>query len=301
MHRQDTSSASAAGPSPLDQLPFPFALIGADRRIVDVNMALIQCLARRRRDLIGEALDGVLEAACTDAADGPDGRVYRICQSDAESWYRLEVRPAGDGGCATLVDVSTEYAEIERLRTALSTRERLLHDAKVGTWRVDPDTGIYRFSSELALGYDDVGAPVPVAFLETLQHPDDRQKDREIRERITTQGGSAVEEMRYQEAGGAWTHLRVHYRAGPRAASGLYEMYGLSQDITPMALARDEAKAGSSRLRMALRGARAGVFEFDYAKQGYWMSSEFVALATEETLAAACSTRPWAAATCWAS
>ncbi len=288
MRRPDTSNTSATGPSPLDHLPFPFALIGADQRIVDANTALTLCLGRRRRDLIGEGLEGVLDAACADAADSPAGKVYRVCQSDTENWYRLEVRGAPDGtACATLIDVTPEHAYTERLRAALSTRERLLHDAKVGTWRYDPDARIYRFSSELALGYDDVGAPVPVELLQQLQHPDDREKDTEIRERITTQGGSAVEEMRYREANGSWTHLRVHYRAGPRLASGLYEMYGLSQDITPMAVARDEAKANSLRLRMALNGARAGVFEFDYAQQSFWMSPEFVALVGEETLAAA--------------
>ena len=283
MRRPDTSSTSAAGPSPLDHLPFPLAMIDGDTRIIEANTALTQCLGRRRRDLIGEMLDAALESACTDAAEARGEKVYRICQSGAENWYRLEVR----GGWATLVDVTTEQVETERLRAALSTRERLLHDAKVGTWRYDPDACIYRFSSELALGYDDVGAPVPVALLQQLQHPEDRDRDTEIRERITTQGGSAVGEMRYREADGGWTHLRVLYRAGPRTASGLYEMYGLSQDITPMAVARDEAKANALRLRMALNGARAGVFEYDYVKQSYWMSREFVALVGEETLAGA--------------
>ena len=286
MHRQDTSSASAAGPSSLDHLPFPFAQIGEDERIVDANTAMTQCLGRRRRDLVGEGLAGVLDAACADVTEMAGAKVYRICQNDTETWYRLDVRPAEAGACATLIDITAEHVEAQRLRAAVSTRERLLHDAKVGTWRYDPDTRIYRFSSELALGYDDVGSPVPVALLEQLQHPDDREKDREIRERITTQGGSAIDEMRYKEADGSWTHLRVHYRSGPRVASGLYEMYGLSQDITPMALARDEAKANALRLRMALKGARAGVFEFEYAQQSFWMSPEFVALVGEETLAA---------------
>jgi len=101
-----------------------------------------------------------------------------------------------------------------------------------------------------------------------------------------TQGGSAIEEMRYQEAGGAWTHLRVHYRAGPRLASGLYEMYGLSQDITPWRWpGRGQGRVVAPA--HGLKGARAGVFEYDHLKRGFWMSREFVALVTEETLAAA--------------
>ena len=286
MHGQDTSSAGPTGSSPLDHLPFALALLGENNCIVDVNAAMTRCLGRRRRDLVGEVWSDALNAVCADALETPAGRVYRVCQNATETWYRQDVRAGEAGPCATLVDVTAEFVEAQRLRSAVSTRERLLHDAKVGTWRYDPDTRIFGFSSELSLGYDDIGAPVHLAVLEQLQHPEDRQKDREIRERITTQGGSAVGEMRYKDAAGEWTHLRVHYRAGPRLASGLYEMHGLSQDITPMAVARDAAKAGSLRLRMALKGARAGVFEYDYAKDKFWMSPEFVDLVTPATLAA---------------
>jgi signal transduction histidine kinase len=284
MRRSDTSSMSATGPLSLEMLMFPLAQLGEGGRIIETNTALTQCLGRRRIDVVGEVLEEVLEAACADTEGVVGAKLYRFCQNDTESWYRLDLRGEADNQIAVLIDITAERVERERLRAALSTRERLLHDAKVGTWRYDPDARVYLFSSELALGYDDVGAPVPVEILEQLQHPDDCEKDREIRDRITTQGGATVGEMRYREADGSWTHLRVHYRAGPRQASGLYEMYGLSQDITSLAVARDDAKVNSMRLRMALKGARAGVFEFDYATQAFWLSPELAAMVGPEAL-----------------
>ncbi len=56
--------------------------------------------------------------------------------------------------------------------------------------------------------------------------------------------------------------------------SGRYEMLGLSQSITSLAHARDEANAIAQRLRLALQAAKAGVFEFDYARNDIWMSPE---------------------------
>ncbi len=277
MRGSDTMPESPAQPSWLPGAPIALALLDADGRAMEASDVLLQRVGRRRREVIGAVLADVLEAACAEC-DMTRGRAYLFYQNDAEIWCRLDECATPGGTFASLTDISAERAEIGRLRMALSTRERLMHDAKVGTWRYDPDTERYRFSSELSLGYDDVGAPVPISILEQLQHPDDCAKDRAIRERITTQGGSAVEEMRYRDANGSWTYLRVHYRSGPRTASGRYEMHGLSQDVTSLALTRDAASANAVRLRMALKGARAGVFEFDYETRSFWFSPELAAM-----------------------
>ncbi|HEY2660538.1 MAG TPA: ATP-binding protein [Caulobacteraceae bacterium] len=266
-------------------LPLPLALLDAGLTVVHANHDLGCLLGRDPGDLIGSHLPGLLEAAGATADPGSATRTYRIARDDGEHWYRLDMQAAEVQTLAMLVDVTAERAAFEALRQASSVRDQLLHDAKVGTWRFNPDSQIYRFSSELALGYEDVGAPVSVDLLKQLQHPDDRAKDEEVRERITRHGGSAVEEIRYLEANGDWTHLRVHYRAGRRLPSGLYEMSGLSQDVTSLALARDEAKANALRLRVALKVARAGVYEYEYRQQAFWTSPEFEAVAGPEALA----------------
>ena len=90
--------------------------------------------------------------------------------------------------------------------------------------------------------------------------------------------------MRYRTAAGGWTHLLVHYRSGRRLPSGRYEMLGLSQSITSLAHARDEANAIAQRLRLALQAGRAGVFEYDYEKRSFWLSPQLEAMVGSETL-----------------
>ncbi|MFI4935446.1 MAG: ATP-binding protein [Caulobacterales bacterium] len=178
----------------------------------------------------------------------------------------------------------TTPSQADRLRIAQEVRTQLMHDAQIGPWRYDPDTQVYYFSSELSLGHGDMEAGTPLAMLQTIQHRDDRAKDEAIRERITREGGVAESEMRYRTADGEWTHLHVHYRSGARLPSGRYEMFGISQSITSLAQARDEANANAQRLDLALKASRAGVFEYDYKKRTYWVSSQFAGLIGPEAL-----------------
>jgi signal transduction histidine kinase/CheY-like chemotaxis protein len=66
----------------------------------------------------------------------------------------------------------------------------------------------------------------------------------------------------------------VLYRSGRKLKSGRYEMYGLSQNVTALAEARDEANLSSQRLQLAMTAAKAGVFSHDFATQSYWLSQE---------------------------
>ncbi len=197
---------------------------------------------------------------------------YRIDRDSKAIWYQLDLRAADDGFVALLMDLGEGYQPFTESREYQLIRNQLLQDGKVGTWRFDPDAELYYFSVELSLGYEGAGAAVPVALLQLLQHPDDQARDTEIRNRITVEGGTAEAEMRYLEADGSWTHLHVHYRAGRQLASGKYEMFGISQNITPVAVARDQANQLSERLAEALRAA-------DYANR---TKTEFLANMSHE-------------------
>ncbi len=175
------------------------------------------------------------------------------------------------------LEAGVPAVSLDELARRYRTRDQLLNDAQIGTWRFDPDLGLYYFADALSLGHEQLQA-VPIATLQLVQHPDDQNKDIAIRERITTEGGAAEAEMRYRRHDGGWTHLRVAYRAGRKLPSGRYEMYGLSQDVTAVAEARDLARESTLRLRMALEAARAAVFEYDYRARTMWLSPEFEAL-----------------------
>ncbi len=266
----------------LDALPMAAAVVDGERRLLRTNKALRRLLGRR-----GSAAGGDLTALLTKAGgQAVDETTFRFERETAPLFLRLDIQKHAGASLALLVDVSAECAALEALRAVQQTHSQLMHDAEVGTWRYDPDTDSYRFSSELSLGYEESDDPVPSTLLATLQHPDDVKMDADIRERITREGGKAESEMRYRTAAGGWTHLHVHYRSGRLLPSGRYEMLGLSQSVTSLAHSRDAANANAQRLRLALQAARAGVFEYDYAQNSFWLSPELEAMIGLEVVAA---------------
>jgi signal transduction histidine kinase/CheY-like chemotaxis protein len=276
-------SAQVAGVLPIDVLPTPLAVLDSHHAVVTANRAF-RALVASGPAPEGRTFRDVLQDAGIASVDTPFGKVFHIRRDDVERAYRLNLEPYQGGSLAMFSDVTEASVAVERLKIAGDVRAQLLHDAEIGTWRYDPDADVYYFSSELSLGHGEVAAPVPRATLRLIQHRDDAPKDDAIRDRLIHEGGTAVSEMRYLKAEGGWNHLLVHYRSGERLPSGLYEMFGVSQSITTLAEARDEASTIAQRLNLALKASRAGVFEYDYKKHAYWLSSEFAALVGPEAL-----------------
>ena len=279
--------AVRAGPQIIgvDALPIPMAVLDGELRFVDANAAFAELLDVPAASLIGEPLGHRLRSAATDVPDGEGVQTFGFQCADGPRWLRLDLQAESDGSVlAMLVDVTGERTVLERMKADFAARGRLMHDAEVGIWRYDPDAELYHFPSELALGHGGNHEPVPVATLQLIQHEDDRSIDDAIRERLTHEEGAAEADMRYRTGDGGWRVLRVLYRSGRKLKSGRYEMYGLSQNVTDLALARDEANASAGRLKLALAAARAGVFGYDYAKGEYWSSQEFRDLMGQVTL-----------------
>jgi signal transduction histidine kinase/CheY-like chemotaxis protein len=284
MRQTKTTPPKSPSSLMLEDMPIAMALVDADHAVLETNHAF-RSLLGHAADPVGMSLREALQSATVVTDDGDFGKVYCIPRDGIEASYRLTTHGYRGGSIAILSDVTAARDKADRRRVSEDVRARLMHDAEIGAWRYDPDAEIYYFPTELSLGHGDIGRPLPLATLRLLQHHDDQAKDDAIRERITRQGGAAEGEMRYRAADGGWTHLRVLYRAGARLPSGLYEMYGLSLSITALASARDEANAIAQRLNLALKASRAGVFEYDYDKHTFWLSSEFAALVGPEALA----------------
>jgi signal transduction histidine kinase len=256
----------------LDRLGIAAALLTSDRRVTSANTRLADLLGSSPHELPGIDIANSLAARSCGRTDEGLSTVYQFERDGAMSWFRLDLKPAEEGFIALVMDVSRDHQPLGEIHAYQTTRDQLLLDGKIGTWRFDPDAELYHFSLELSLGHDGAGAPVPVQLLQLLQHPDDRNRDTSIRERITREGGVADAEMRYMGADGTWTHLHVHYRSGRQMPSGRFEMFGISQDITAVALARDEANKFSEQLTTALR-------EADYANR---TKTEFLANMSHE-------------------
>ncbi len=284
-----TASTAPAGSRGLDfdSIPTPMAVVSGDLLIEEANAAFAELLQAPAASLIHEPLAHRLRNAASDAPIGDGVQTYNFQCADGPRWLRLDLTPLGERLLATLVDVSGERTLLERTKADFAARGRLMHDAEVGIWRYDPQTELFYFPSELSLGHADIDKPVPLEVLRQIQHPSDRATDDAIRERLTRTEGMAEAEMRYRDAAGGWRHLRVLYRSGRKLKSGRYELYGISQNVTALAAARDEATTAAQRLNLALTAARAGVCGFDYATREFWASDEFRELMGEEAMAAA--------------
>ncbi len=279
------ASATQILQSPAAWEAIPSAVVDTRDRLTEVNAAFAAELGRPASSLVGIDLIQVMKAAASDHALSAGGDVFCIGQRNEARWLRLDRYPAPGGHVVIrLTDVTSEWSSIKTLASVRMVRDHLMQDAEVGTWRYDPDSEIYHFSSELALGHDGINQPVPVSMLLMIQHPEDVAKDAAIRERLTVEGGSAEGEMRYRDGSGGWKTLRVHYRAGRRTASGKYEMFGISQDVTELAAARDRADLMSGRVELAMNAARAGVYEIDMRTGDRWSSDQFRDLAGDEAM-----------------
>ncbi|MBI1212192.1 MAG: PAS domain-containing protein [Alphaproteobacteria bacterium] len=260
------------------------ALVSDDGRILSANEALSDIFGDTPASLEGADLHDLLRSRATKLIGEGAATSYCLVVDGSPKWLRLDRRQIDNRAVVVLTDVTVERTQIEEQRNFYSVRDRLLLDGQVGTWGYDPDADLYRFSSELALGHEQATAPVPTQVLQLIQHAADRDKDTAIRERITREGGVANAEMRYRAADGSWTHLAVHYRSGRKLPSGRYEMFGISQDITAVAKARDEAAQFSQRLALALKAAEAGVFQYDFKAKSFWASQELTEMIGADTV-----------------
>ena len=263
-----------------------WGLVNSAGRIEDVSDSFAAKARRPKETLLGLDFQQVMKALSRDHSRSTGVDVYCLTTEDKPAWVRIDRTPGPDGGCLILfTDVTAEWTAMRVLASTRSVREQLMFDAEIGTWRYDPDAEIYHFSDELALGHAASPQAVPLATLMQIQHPDDQAKDTEIRERLTSKGGSAEGEMRYRDGQGSWKTLRVHYRAGRKLPSGRFEMFGISQNVTELASARDEADLMSGRLELAMTAASAGVYEIDTITGDRWSSDQFQQLAGVEALA----------------
>ena len=280
----------ATSPSPLESpanwASVQWGVLNSAGRIEDVSDSFAARARRPKDSLLGLDFLQLMKAISRDHSRSTGADVYCLTTEDKPTWVRIDRTPGPDGRALVMfTDVTAEWTALRTLASSRSVRDQLMFDAEIGTWRYDPDAEVYHFSNELALGHASSLDAVPLATLKQIQHPDDQARDADIREWLTTSGGSVEGEMRYRDGHGGWKTLRVHYRTGRKLPSGRFEMFGISQNVTALARARDEADLMSGRLELAMTAASAGVYEIDTITGDRWSSEQFQQLAGEEALA----------------
>ncbi len=256
--------------------------VDEDGRIGSVNSVLFEVTGAEEGAVIDRGFNDFLEEASVEHNSYAGGSVYRFAHPKGDRW--LKPRRSRDGAIVTLTDVTAEWSMLGRLVAAIDVRDRLMRDADIGVFRFNPDESAFHFSEALM----NRGGPAVSYKLDEFVrdlHPDDVAKDAQVRERLTTQGGTATLHLRRRKPDGTWRHTLAQFTSGRKLASGRYELFGLSQNITELIDARDQASIMHERLEIAMSAARAGVYEVDLRSSERWASTQYQDLAGPEAMA----------------
>lgn len=257
--------------------------VDADDEVAAVNDAFFQLTGLAADQLTGRKLSDVLESGAAEHKSYGDGVVYRFVNGKTERWLKPRWGRGVAEGMVTLADVTAEWSMLGKLVAAIDVRDRLMRDADIGVFRFNPDEGTFHFSEALVRR----GEPLPSYHVEEVVkdlHPDDIEKDAAVRERLSTEGGTATLHLRRRKPDGTWRHTLAQFTSGRRLPSGKFEIFGLSQNITELVDARDQAAVMHDRLEIAMSAASAGVYEIDLRSSERWTSPQYQALAGAEAL-----------------
>ncbi len=277
-------SDAAALIEKLDALDIAALHVDEDGRIAFANRPFFKSTGADPESVIDYELADFLETAAAEHNSYGDGSVYRFALPKGDRWLRPRRTRVDAGAVVTLTDVTAEWGMLGKLVSAIDVRDRLMRDADIGMLRYDPDNERYSFSEVIVRGNDEAGSSASLADTLATLHPDDLAREAEIRNRIVNQGGAATCNLRRRRTGGGWRHTLMQFCSGRKLASGKHEMFALSQNITEMIDARDQAAVMHDRLEIAMSAASAGVYEIDLRSSERWTSPQYQALAGPDAL-----------------
>jgi signal transduction histidine kinase/ActR/RegA family two-component response regulator len=258
--------------------------VDEDGLVGGANDPFVQSTGVAVDQMIGRGLTEFLEASSAEHKSYGDGVVYRFVQARGERWMRPKRGRGSASGIVTFTDVTAEWTMLGKMVASVDVRDRLMRDADIGLFRYNPDDETFSFSDALVSR----GGPMPSYHLSEIVkdlHQDDVEKDRQVRERLTLQGGTATLHIRRRKPDGMWRHTLAQFTSGRKLPSGKYEIFGLSQNITELVDARDQAAVMHDRLEIAMSAASAGVYEIDLRSSERWTSPQYQDLAGPEALA----------------
>jgi len=165
-------------------------------------------------------------------------------------WVRSRSKLTPDGTALVVLQDITETRRREQ-ETAQADRARdlLREEAGVFMWRFDPVTNRYEVDADLTRA----GRPgtsgrrsLNVAQMTAEIHPEDAQRVTEaFLETVRTGEARVVEYRHFRAEDGGWARLRAAWRGERQVKNGLWEVLGITQDISALAEARDAAVAAA--------------------------------------------------------
>lgn len=220
-------------------------------------------------------VEGVLGVPIFDSARRPSGMIL--------VWHdgRLEVDPTA----RTLVDALAVRAgaELERARwdAALRTEEERLRlataAAGIGVWDWDivTDELVWKGEADTIFGDPRIAASrSPGAFWDHV-HPEDYRRGRAAFQRAIDGDDRVQVEVRFVRGDGVVRWISVRGELFRDAAGAPIRMTGTAADITTRRAADDRIRASEERLKLALGGARAGMWDWDFTRGTIYYSPEW--------------------------
>lgn len=230
----------------------PVAIAGTNLVIENVNPAwrtTFGALPADRKLTITDLLQAQAALHFDQNEDLTRGFYQLCCLSNEMRWYEAELVSLDEHVLVLLADAQDRVINLLEQSRLQKMRDLLMRNASIGTWRYDPDTEEFEFPNVLfELAPDSVGGALTgrsifLAGREAFAyvHPDDAINQANAMERVSRNGGMDEYEVRIRKPEG-WNHVKLLIQSGIRLPSGLYEVFGLMQTITDLALARDAAQ-----------------------------------------------------------
>jgi|GEM_PF-981375 len=279
-----------------------FCVAGPDRLLCKVNRAWTEVTGWSEADLLGRSpLDFVhpddrremLAITRPLAQTGEAQLVARFRTRDERwLWFDARNRLAADGCLVSVMrDITLERAREEELSAFRRDQALLTQAAGIASWAYDPLTDKITWSPDFLALIDWPADKIdrPAKFLEILSLSQ-RDAVRAAFARGVETGEGATVEHDIQTRDGRLLTMRATFRTEPRGS--LFALKGISQNVTELVAARDDALHGkqrvtalaeelatsSVRLKMALAAAEAGAFEIDHQARTLWGSDRFYEL-----------------------
>ena len=252
--------------------------------VCGANDPFLQLASAASDTLANVGLTEFLKSTSAEHKSYGDGVVYRFENAKGDRWLRPKRGRGPVAGVVMFTDVTAEWSMLGKLVASVEVRDRLMRDADIGMFRYNPDDQTFSFSDALVRS----GGPLPSYGLDEVVkdlHQDDIERDAQVRDRLTLQGGTATLHLRRRKPDGTWRHTLAQFTSGRKLPSGKYEIFGLSQNITELVDARDQAAVMHDRLEIAMSAANAGVYEIDLRSSERWTSPQYQELAGAEALA----------------
>ncbi|MDX6476782.1 MAG: hypothetical protein QOH95_2293, partial [Gaiellaceae bacterium] len=250
-----------------------------DGRFIAINEKAAQTLGRPRDELIGHLLHEVVPQEVADMMAETDRLILEqgtvetfeeVVSAGGRTRVLLTTKGPYHAGDGTLLgtfgiarDITARKAQEEQLARS-EERFRLAQEgARMGTWDVDLVTGVSTWSDGLRTIYD-VGPDHQsgVAGLESLLHPDDRE--RVMRDAtVAIENGTDYEfEYRIVRQDGEVRWLMARSTMLVEGGTSVRQL-GVVVDITERKLTEDDLLRSEETLRLAQVYARLGVWEWD--------------------------------------